>query len=235
MTTRVKPWTGAGAAGVRRRRGATRLALAAATLLAVGCRSEMYDQPRYEPYETSSFFADGLAMRPVVAGTVAHRPPKEADAYDADYLERGLIDGKPATEFPFAINSEGMARGRQRFNIYCAPCHGQVGDGNGMIVQRGFPKPPSLYGPRMVKPVDGGPVSIYNDLREAPAGHFVNVIAEGHGVMYSYASRVAPEDRWRIAAYIRALQASQFATIDVLKTLPEPSEEEQGMIEEVSR
>ncbi len=94
------------------------------------------------------------------------------------------------------VTRQSLARGRERFNIYCAVCHGATGDGNGMIVQRGFPQPPSFHDQR---------------LRDAPAGHFVDVITNGYGVMYSYASRVAPEDRWAIAAYIRALQLSQHA------------------------
>jgi hypothetical protein len=105
-----------------------------------------------------------------------------------------------------------------------------------MIVQRGFPKPPPLYGPVMrAKLTDPGPVVTYNDLRDAPAGYFVDVIANGHGVMYSYAARVKPEDRWNIAAYIRALQAAEYATPDVLKALPNPSDEEKRLLQEATR
>jgi mono/diheme cytochrome c family protein len=191
----------------------------------------MYDQPRYETYQPSEFFDDGTSARPQEPGTVAYGTLGETE-----YLKTGRIDGKAVDEFPFPITKANVLRGQQRFNIYCAPCHGQTGAGDGMIVQRGFPKPPPLYGPVMrQKLTDPGPVVTYNDLREAPVGHFVEVIANGHGVMYSYAARVKPEDRWNIAAYIRALQASQYATPDVLKGLPEPTAEEKQLLQEASR
>jgi mono/diheme cytochrome c family protein len=96
------------------------------------------------------------------------------------------------------ITSQALDRGRERYDIYCSPCHGATGDGNGIVIRRGFPTPPSYHIPR---------------LRNAPAGHFFDVMTRGYGVMYSYASRVTPEDRWAIAAYIRALQLSQDGTL----------------------
>jgi mono/diheme cytochrome c family protein len=114
-----------------------------------------------------------------------------------ELLYTGKIDGKIADQFPFVITKKDLERGQDRFNIYCTPCHDYTGGGRGMIVQRGFPPPPSYHIDR---------------LREAPAGHFFDVMTNGLGAMYSYAARISPEDRWRIAAYIRALQLSQHAS-----------------------
>jgi len=161
-----------------------------------GCRQDMHVQPRYQPEDPSSFFADGRSERPPVEGTVA-RGQLRTD----ELLFTGMVNGVVADLFPFPITSADLSRGRERYNIYCSPCHDYTGGGNGMIVQRGFPSPPSLHLDR---------------LRQAPAGHFFEVITNGLGMMYSYASRVSPEDRWRIVAYIRALQISQHgSTTDV--------------------
>lgn len=154
-----------------------------------GCRQDMHVQPRYEPEDPSTFFADGRSERPPVEGTVA-REQLRTD----DLLYTGKVNGVVADLFPFPITPADLSRGRERYNIYCSPCHDYTGSGNGMIVQRGFPPPPSFHLDR---------------LRQAPAGHFFEVITNGFGMMYSYASRVSPEDRWRIAAYVRALQISQ--------------------------
>lgn len=154
-----------------------------------GCRQDMHVQPRYEPEDPSTFFADGRSERPPVEGTVA-RGQLRTD----DLLYTGKVNGVVADLFPFPITPADLSRGRERYNIYCSPCHDYTGSGNGMIVQRGFPPPPSFHLDR---------------LRQAPAGHFFEVITNGFGMMYSYASRVSPEDRWRIAAYVRALQISQ--------------------------
>ena len=161
--------------------------------LALGCRQDMHVQPRYNPYDASTFFDDGRASRQPVPGTVA-RGQLHLDAL----LYTGKVDGKEAEVFPFPIMRADLERGRERYNIYCSPCHDVTGTGRGMIVQRGFPQPPSFHIDR---------------LRQAPVGHFFDVMTNGLGIMYSYASRVSPEDRWRIAAYIRALQLSQQATI----------------------
>lgn len=167
-------------------------ALSLAALM--GCRHEMYDQPKYEPFEASSFFPDGESSRQPVPGTVAR-----GQLRNDDHLYHGLVDGKPAETFPFPVDRPLLERGRERFNIYCSPCHGEVGDGQGMIVKRGFSSPPSFH---------------QHHLREAPPGHIFETITHGHGAMYPYASRVAPRDRWAIIAYIRALQLSQHAKLD---------------------
>jgi len=160
------------------------------TAAAAGCRRDMFQQPSSKPLATSDFFrADYMASRPLVTHTVA-RGHLEAD--QAFY--RGKIGTNLVTTFPIAISRETLERGRERFDIYCAPCHGRTGAGNGMIVQRGYPAPPSYHIDR---------------LRQAPAGHFFDVITQGYGVMYSYAQRVEPADRWAIAAYLRVLQQSQ--------------------------
>ena len=170
--------------------------IAAAAALVVclsGCRLDMHEQPRYNPLAKTDFFGDGRASRPVVPGTVA-RGQLRLD----EHLYTGKVNGQLATTFPFPITKQDLARGRERFNIYCTPCHDAAGTGHGMIVLRGFPPPPSYHIQR---------------LREAPVGHFYDVITNGLGNMYGYDSRIKPEDRWRIVAYVRALQLSQSATL----------------------
>jgi cytochrome c553 len=157
------------------------------------CRRDMFNQPRSKPLGESDFFLDGASSRPIPPHTVARGFLDEDEAY-----YEGMIGTNLVTEFPFAVTRRVLERGRERFDIYCAVCHGPTGEGNGMIVQRGFPAPPSYHIDR---------------LRQAPAGHFFDVITRGYGVMYPYASRVEPADRWAIAAYIRALQMSHHATL----------------------
>ncbi|MBO9539953.1 cytochrome c [bacterium] len=159
----------------------------------VGCQQQMAHQPKYRPLASSDFFSNEQAARPLVAGTVP-RGEKRPDAY----FQMGLVGGKAVDAFPFPITRSVLERGRERFEIYCAPCHDRTGYGNGMIVQRGFTHPPSLHEPRLI---------------QAPAGHFVQVMALGYGTMFSYASRVSAEDRWAVAAYLRALQLSQRASL----------------------
>jgi len=168
--------------------------LGIAMLGLAGCRMDMHIQPKYLPYDGTNFFGDGRSERPPVPGTVARGQLKLDELFYT-----GKVNGVLADEFPFPITRADLERGRQRFNIYCTPCHGYTGNGQGLIVQRGFPTPPSYHIDR---------------LRAAPAGHFFEVITNGHGSMYSYASRVEPADRWRIVAYIRALQLSENARID---------------------
>ena len=176
-------------------RQAARVALLAALLVCLpGCRLDMHIQPKYLPLAKTDFFGDGRSERPVVKGTVA-RGHLRLD----EQLYTGKVNGQLATTFPFPITQADLERGRERFTIYCAPCHDVSGTGRGMIVQRGFPAPPSYHIQR---------------LRDAPVGHLFDVITNGLGNMYPYASRVTPEDRWRIVAYIRALQLSQFAKIE---------------------
>ncbi len=154
----------------------------------------MHVQPKYKPLEPSSFFEDGRSERPAVPGTVA-RGQLRVD----EHLYTGKVNGVDVDTFPFPITRQDLERGRERFNIYCSPCHDRTGEGKGMIVQRGFPPPPSYHIDR---------------LRQAPVGHFFDVMTNGYGTMYSYAARVSPEDRWRIAAYVRALQLGQSATMN---------------------
>jgi mono/diheme cytochrome c family protein len=171
-------------------------------LILAGCRKEeMADQPRYDPMEQSGFFADGQSARPLVEGTVArgHKPVN-------DQLF-AVTSGPPANQqeavsFPDPLTPADLEIGHQQFDIYCAVCHGRLGDGNGMIVQRGFPKPPSFI-------VNQQMTDRERNLQTAPVGHFYNVISFGYGAMYSYGDRIRPEVRWKIVGYIKALQLSQ--------------------------
>jgi mono/diheme cytochrome c family protein len=158
--------------------------------LAVGCRQDMQDQPKYKPLAPSRFFSDGKSARQLVDGTVPYSPEATPTPPMADLSK--------ATTLPFPLTPQVMNRGQERFNIYCSPCHGALGYGDGMVVRRGFRAPPSYHIDR---------------LRQAPVGHFYDVMTAGFGAMPSYADKVAPRDRWAITAYIRALQLSQHATI----------------------
>ena len=166
---------------------------AAVALLLAGCRQDMHDQPKYIPLRESAFFADGGSARAPVAGTVAR-----GQLRDDTLLYTGKVGAEDAPVFPFAIDAQVMARGRERYDIYCSPCHARTGTGDGMIVLRGYRQPPTLHSER---------------LRTAPPGHFFDVITNGFGAMPDYAAQVRPEDRWAIVAYIRALQLSVTASI----------------------
>lgn len=168
--------------------------LGAAVFLLGGCRLDMHIQPKYLPYAPTTFFADGRSERPQVPGTVA-RGQLRLDTL----LFTGTENDQESNRFPFPIAKADLDRGRERFNIYCTPCHDYTGSGNGMIVERGFPHPPSFHSDR---------------LRNAPVGHFFGVMTNGFGAMYSYADRVDVADRWRIAAYIRVLQLSRNASVN---------------------
>src|SRR5688500_296668 len=154
----------------------------------------MHDAPRYEPLEQSAFFADGRSSRVLLANTVARGQLREDD-----HLYTGKVGGQLATEFPMPVTDETMARGQERFNVFCSPCHGRTGEGNGMIVQRGFRQPPSYHEDRLLA---------------APPGYLFDVMTNGFGAMQDYAAQVPVTDRWAIAAYIRALQFSRRATMD---------------------
>ncbi|HEX8817373.1 MAG TPA: cytochrome c [Terriglobales bacterium] len=167
-------------------------ALLLLTLILAGCRQDMHDQPRFKPLARDDFFQDIRSARPQVEGTIAR-----GQWHEADYFDTGKIGNQPGDAIPFPATPQVLARGRERFDIYCAPCHSRLGDGNGMIVQRGFSRPPSFHTDR---------------LRNAPLGYFFGVITNGFGAMPQYASQVPPRDRWNIVAYIRALQLSQHAT-----------------------
>ena len=156
----------------------------------------MHDQPRYEPLEASAFFPDGRSARPTLPDTVA-RGQLRTDTH----LYTGKVAGKPAETFPFPVTREVLLRGRERFEIFCSPCHDRAGTGQGVVVQRGFRSPPSFHVER---------------LRNAPVGHFFDVISNGFGTMQGYAAQVPVRDRWAIAAYVRALQFSQHAPLDRL-------------------
>src|SRR5215813_5020564 len=160
-------------------------------LFAVACRQDMQDQPKYKPLAPSRFFSDGKSARQLVEGTAPYSPEGKATP--------PITDLSKMTTLPFTLTPQVMDRGQERFNIYCSPCHGRLGYGNGMVVQRGFRAPPSYHIDR---------------LRQAPLGHFYDVMTNGFGAMSSYADKVAPDDRWAVAAYIRALQLSQHATIN---------------------
>lgn len=202
-----------------------RLGIAAlAMVVTLGCdRLDMYDQPRVEPYEASRFAKDGMSARPRLEDTIARGELREDDAF-----YRGTSGGRPVAEIPpqaleiayqrrltatrvigvpdpsvpptdAARRTALLDRGRDRFDIFCSACHGRLGDGDGMIVRRGFRRPPPFTLDR---------------LRDAPAGHFFDVITNGFGAMPSYAARVEPADRWAITAYVRALQLRGDATLD---------------------
>jgi mono/diheme cytochrome c family protein len=166
-----------------------RLILAAVVFLTVACRQDMHNAPRYNPLAATDFFGDGRSARPLIDDTVA-RGHLRLDA--ARYF--GKVNGNDVEVFPFPITRADLVRGEERFNIYCSPCHGRLGDGEGMIPKRGYRKPPSYHIDR---------------LKKAPVGHFFDVVTNGFGAMPSYASRVPVDDRWRIIAYIRVLQYSQ--------------------------
>jgi len=162
-------------------------------VLGAGCRQDMHDQPREKPLAKSDFYADHRSARPLVAGTVARGQLRDDEA-----LYTGKNGRVLATAFPFPITAEVLARGQQRFQIYCTPCHGRLGNGGGMVVQRGFKRPTSFHIDR---------------LREAPPGYFFDVMTNGFGAMSDYSAQVPVKDRWAIVAYIRALQLSQHATL----------------------
>jgi mono/diheme cytochrome c family protein len=157
-----------------------------------GCRQDMHDAPRYEAFEASTFFADGRASRQAPTGTVARGWLRADEA-----LNTGRTNGELVAEFPFPISAGDMERGRERYNIYCTPCHDGTGTGNGMVVQRGYPQPPSFHIDR---------------LRNVEAGYFFDVMTNGFGRMPDYRAQVSPRDRWNIVAYIRTLQLAQHAT-----------------------
>ncbi|MCH9651132.1 MAG: cytochrome c [Deltaproteobacteria bacterium] len=175
-----------------------------------GCRQDMHDQAKYEPLETNPIFANDMASRPLVANTVPRGFLREdtafftglgegkepLDAFPMKALRQRWVHGETMTDTE--MNRALLLKGKKRFDTFCSPCHDTVGTGNGTIVQRGFKKPPSLHEDR---------------LREALPGYFVNVITEGFGQMSSYAPQIVPEDRWAVAAYIRALQLSQNARL----------------------
>ena len=170
------------------------LVAAAACVALLGCRQDMHDQPRYKPLAASSFFPDGASARPLVADTV----PRGHLDEDVELYTGKTAGGKLVDAFPVPVTAETLKRGQERFDIYCSPCHDRTGSGRGMAVRRGFKQPPSYHLDR---------------LRQAPPGHFFDVMTNGFGAMPDYRSQVGTMDRWAIAAYIRVLQRSQDATL----------------------
>jgi mono/diheme cytochrome c family protein len=185
----------------------TRAATALMLLLAaVGCRQDMHDQPKATPLRPSSFFGDGLSARPLLEGTVARE-----QVVGDDHLTTGRVNGTFVDKFPFPVSGAVMSRGQDQFNVFCSPCHGRTGAGNGMIVRRGFQAPPALQADR---------------LRGAPVGYFFDAVTNGFGAMPDYRDQIAIRDRWAIVAYVRALQRSAAATIE---DVPADRREELGV------
>jgi hypothetical protein len=174
-------------------RSAGALVLPAALLAAPGCRNDMREQNKVLPYQESRFFADHAGARPLPAHTVAR-----GDARLNETFYTGLRGNQPVNELPFPVSRELLLRGRERYDIFCSPCHDRAGTGRGMIVQRGYKQPPSYAEDR---------------LRNAPVGYFFSVISLGYGVMPSYAAQISVGDRWAIAAYLRVLQYRQAARL----------------------
>jgi hypothetical protein len=162
--------------------------------LSAACRIDMHVQPRVNPLARSDFFTDQRSARPPVEGTVAR-----GQLHDDTYFYTGKLGSSPGDYMPFPVTKEVLERGRERYNIFCAPCHSRVGDGNGFVPSRGFArKPPSFHIQR---------------LQKAPLGYFYDVMTNGFGTMPDYASQISPQDRWNVVAYIRALQLSQSASM----------------------
>lgn len=181
--------------------------------LAAGCRQDMHNQPKYRGLRASSFFANGASARPLVEGTVARGMLQEDEAFFT-----GKVNKVHVKEMPFAVDEHVLDRGQERFNIYCTPCHGRTGVGNGIVVQRGYRQPPSFHIDR---------------LRQADPGHFFDIMTNGFGAMPDYRAQIAPRDRWAIVAYIRALQLSQHAATAEVPggdpaTVPQPGGGEAG-------
>ena len=159
-------------------------------LLLTGCRQDMHNQPKFYPQRGTTFYADGRSVRPQVENTVARGQIQNS------YFETGLINGEEGNVMPFAVNMDVLARGQEKYNVFCTPCHSRVGNGAGMIVQRGYAKAGNFHTAR---------------LEAAPLGHFFNVITNGYGAMPDYSSQITTEDRWAIVSYVKALQLSQNA------------------------
>ncbi len=165
---------------------------AAASMFALGCRQDMHNEPKFIPQRGTSFYADGRSVRPQVENTVARN-----QLHEDTYFYTGLIDGKEGDGLPFPVTLQVLERGQERYNIYCTPCHSRVGNGIGMIVQRGYAHAGNYHTAR---------------LEAAPLGHFFHVISNGYGAMPDYSAQIVPADRWAIVAYIKALQLSQKAS-----------------------
>ena len=171
---------------------ATMTGLAALAVLA-GCRQDMHNQPKFYPQRGTNFYADGRSARPQVENTVAR-----GQLHEDSYFYTGLVNGVEGTTMPFPVTADVLARGQERYNVFCTPCHSRVGNGYGMIVQRGYSKAGNFHTAR---------------LNSAPLGHFFNVITNGYGSMPDYSSQLKPDERWAVVAYVKALQLSQNAQL----------------------
>jgi len=167
-------------------------ALAGISLAAAGCRQDMQNQPKFFPQRSTTFYPDGRSARPQVEGTVAR-----GQLHEDSYFYTGLVNGKEGDLMPFPVTMTVLQRGQERFNTYCSACHSRVGNGEGMIVQRGYKPAANFHQGRLLA---------------APLGHFFYVMSNGYGAMPDYAAQLTPADRWAVVAYIRALQLSQNAT-----------------------
>ena len=187
------------------KRCSTLVLLATVLFVLSACRQDMHDQPRFKPLAKNDFFTDQRSARQPVEDTVAR-----GQLHDDTYFYTGKIGNDPGDYMPFPVTTEVLERGQQRFNIYCAPCHSRLGDGNGMIPQRGLKHPPSFHDERLMK---------------APLGYFFDVMTNGFGAMQDYSAQIPAADRWKIVAYIRALQLSEHAAAaDVAAGQKIPSE-----------
>jgi mono/diheme cytochrome c family protein len=180
--------------GTTLRRALASLVILAGAVSLTACRQDMHQAPRYDPLERSPLFADQRSARALVEGTVARGQLRD----DKVFYTGKQPDGQLVGTVPVPVDRALLLRGQDRYNVYCSPCHGRTGDGNGMVVQRGFKAPASYHTDR---------------LREQPVGYFYDVITNGFGAMQDYSAQVAPRDRWAIAAYIRTLQFSRHATV----------------------
>lgn len=165
-------------------------ALLGLAALGSGCRQDMHDQPRIKPLGANDFFADGQGARPLPAHTVSRGDLRADVLHTTGFTPEGDL----ATAPPMPVTRELLVRGRDRFDIFCTPCHGRTGEGRGMVVQRGYKQPSSFHDER---------------LRRVPVGYVFDVVTNGFGVMPSYASQIPIDDRWAIAAYLRTLQLSR--------------------------
>ena len=175
------------------------IVIAVAALSIAGCNTDMWVQQKTAPLSQSDFFSDGQSARPLVPGTIPRGHLREDGVFYT-----GIENGKWVDKIPVPVTMDLLKRGRDRFDIYCSPCHGRLGDGKGMIALRGY---------QLKRPVGN-----YHSerLMKMPVGHFYDVITNGYGAMYSYASRIEPQDRWAVVAYIRALQMSQHGSVSDL-------------------
>jgi mono/diheme cytochrome c family protein len=197
FAVRRSPFAGSGSCESRIANRDSRWPPKAALVLALcallgGCRQDMHNQPKYRGLRPSTFFEDGSSARPLVEGTVAR-----GTLHDDEAFFTGKVDKVAVKEFPFPVDEAVLNRGQERYNIYCSPCHDRTGNGNGMVIQRGFKRQPPSYH--------------IDRLRQADVGYFFDVITNGFGAMPDYKAQIAPRDRWAIIAYIRALQLSQHA------------------------